>query len=57
MDSLRDRILDSNSKVVITADEGLRGGKKIFLKSVSDAALKECPCVQVHCPLFLSLTR
>lgn len=44
--SLADRILDSDSKVVITADEGLRGGKRIPLKENMDEALKECPFVQ-----------
>ncbi len=44
-ESLRDRIQDSQSRVVITADEGLRGGKKIPLKANVDAALKDCPFV------------
>jgi acetyl-CoA synthetase len=44
-DSIKDRILDCQSKLVITADEGLRGGKKIPLKANVDAALKSCPCV------------
>jgi acetyl-CoA synthetase len=43
--SLRDRILDCDSTVVITADEGLRGGKKIPLKANTDEALKGCPGV------------
>ncbi len=43
--SLRDRILDCDSAVVITADEGLRGSKKIPLKANADAALAECPDV------------
>src|SRR3954451_5462286 len=38
-DSLAQRITDCQSKVVITADEGLRGGKKVPLKSNVDAAL------------------
>ncbi len=41
-DSLAGRITDANSKMVITADEGLRGGKKIPLKANTDAALKKC---------------
>ena len=45
-DSLRDRILDCGSHVVITADEGLRGGKKIPLKANTDEALKSCPDVE-----------
>jgi len=43
--SLRDRILDCDSTVVITADEGLRGGKRVPLKANTDAALAECPAV------------
>ncbi|MEM6707353.1 MAG: acetate--CoA ligase [Pseudomonadota bacterium] len=43
--SLRDRILDSDCRAVITADEGLRGGKPIPLKANTDEALVECPDV------------
>ena len=43
--SLRDRIQDSECCAVITADEGLRGGKSIPLKQNSDIALEECPSV------------
>ena len=43
--SLRDRIQDSECCAVITADEGLRGGKSIKLKQNSDIAVKECPSV------------
>ena len=45
-ESLKDRILDADCKIVITADEGLRGGKKIPLKSNVDEALKGCPEVK-----------
>ncbi|MEZ6197254.1 MAG: acetate--CoA ligase [Planctomycetota bacterium] len=38
-ESLRDRIVDSACKVVVTADEGVRGGKRIPLKATTDAAL------------------
>ena len=41
-DSLAGRINDANSKLVITADEGLRGGKKVLLKLNTDEALKRC---------------
>jgi len=44
-EALRDRIQDSKSRIVITADEGLRGGKKIPLKANVDAALAQCPFV------------
>ena len=43
--SLRDRILDSDCEAVITADEGVRGGKTVPLKANTDAALGECPNV------------
>ena len=41
-DSLAGRIIDCDSSIVITADEGLRGGKKIPLKANVDEALKDC---------------
>ncbi|KAF7550930.1 hypothetical protein G7046_g7857 [Stylonectria norvegica] len=41
-DSLRDRILDAESKVVITADEGVRGGKIIGIKKIVDEAVSQC---------------
>ena len=42
-DALRDRILDSDCQVVITADQSIRGGKKIPLKVNADQAASECP--------------
>jgi acetyl-CoA synthetase len=44
-DSLAGRILDCESTVVITADEGVRGGRKIPLKVNTDKALESCPGV------------
>ena len=44
-ESLKDRILDSDCQTVITADEGVRGGKTIPLKANVDAALENCPGV------------
>ncbi len=44
-DSLKDRILDCGSTVLITADEGLRGGRPVALKANADEALKSCPDV------------
>ncbi|MFV1920138.1 acetate--CoA ligase [Sphingomonas sp. MJ1 (PH-R8)] len=40
-DSLANRIQDCGSKLVITADEGLRGGKRVPLKANVDAALED----------------
>jgi acetyl-CoA synthetase len=45
-DSLANRIQDCDSRLVITADEGLRGGKPIPLKANVDAALASCPSVE-----------
>jgi acetyl-CoA synthetase len=44
-DALRDRILDSDCHTVITADEGVRGGKYVALKANVDKALQSCPAV------------
>ncbi|MDA8087009.1 MAG: acetate--CoA ligase [Nitrospiraceae bacterium] len=44
--SLRDRINDCKSKMVVTADEGLRGGRRVPLKANVDHALNECPGVE-----------
>ncbi len=43
--SLKDRILDSDCRVVITANEGLRGGRTVSLKKNADTALNDCPNV------------
>jgi len=47
-ESLKDRIIDADCSIVITADEGVRGGKTIPLKHNVDIALSECPDVR-HC--------
>ena len=41
-DSLQNRVEDAESTVIITADEGLRGGKPVPLKKNADAALAKC---------------
>ena len=53
-DSLRDRILDSDCQTLITADEGVRGGKQVPLKANADTALKACP--NVHTSLVVKNT-
>ena len=45
-ESLKDRILDADCRTVITADEGVRGGKKVPLKNNVDEALLDCPDVK-----------
>ncbi len=44
-ESLKDRIIDAGCSVVITADEGVRGGRSVPLKSHTDKALENCPGV------------
>jgi acetyl-CoA synthetase len=45
-DSLASRIQDAEARMVITADEGLRGGRKIPLKQNTDEAVKTCPTIE-----------
>ena len=45
-ESLKDRILDSDCRAVITADEGVRGGRPIPFKANTDKALESCPGVR-----------
>ncbi len=52
--ALKDRILDSDCKVVITADEGVRGGRTVPLKANTDEALKDCP--HVHTVIVVNCT-
>lgn len=44
-EALKDRIQDSDCKVVITANEGLRGSKRVALKANADKAMVNCPGV------------
>ena len=46
-DSLSGRILDCDSTVVITADEGVRGNRTVPLKANTDTALESCPAVKL----------
>ena len=45
-DALAGRIHDCDSNIIITADEGLRGGRPIPLKANTDAALDSCPSIE-----------
>ena len=45
-ESISGRIQDCNSEFVVTADEGIRGGKIIPLKKTTDIALEKCPGVK-----------
>ncbi len=45
-DSLANRIQDCDSTLLITADEGRRGGRRVALKTNADEALKHCPTIQ-----------
>jgi acetyl-CoA synthetase len=45
-DALRDRILDAQARVVVTADGGWRRGAPSALKGSVDAAVSESPCVE-----------
>ena len=53
-EALKDRILDSDCQVVITADEGVRGAKPIPLKTNTDKALEGCP--NVHTVVVIKRT-
>ncbi len=44
-EALRERIIDAKAKVVVTANEGLRGGKTIALKEITDKAIEGADCV------------
>jgi acetyl-CoA synthetase len=53
-EALKDRILDSDCQVVITADEGLRGARPVPLKNNTDKALEACP--NVHTVVVVKCT-
>src|SRR3954469_2218572 len=53
-DSLKDRLVDCGSQVLITSDEGLRGGRKVPLKANADIALMDAP--DVHTMLVVLRT-
>ena len=52
--ALKDRILDSDCQTLITADEGLRGGRAVPLKQNADVAVADCP--NVHTVLTVQRT-
>ncbi|PHS17113.1 MAG: acetate--CoA ligase [Kangiella sp.] len=54
-EALKSRILDSDCRVVITADEGKRGGKTVPLKSNVDVAIKDCE--NVHSVIVVKHTK
>ncbi|MCP3850061.1 MAG: acetate--CoA ligase [Gammaproteobacteria bacterium] len=54
-EAVKDRILDSDCQIVITANEGLRGGKSVPLKKNVDQAVAQCP--NVHTVLVIQNTQ
>ena len=54
-EALKDRILDSDCQIVITADEGLRGGRAVPLKANVDKAITQCP--NVHSVVVVQNTK
>lgn len=44
--ALKDRVIDSQAKVIVTSDIAFRGSKTIALKAIVDEAIKDCPFVE-----------
>ena len=44
--ALKGRIQDCGAKLLLTADEGVRGGRKVALKAAADEAMFECPTIE-----------
>ncbi|MHB1017685.1 MAG: acetate--CoA ligase [Coriobacteriia bacterium] len=55
--ALRDRIQDCGAKMLVTADEGIRGGRVVPLKAEADAAMNECPSVETVIVVSRARTR
>jgi acetyl-CoA synthetase len=55
--ALRDRIQDCEAKMLITADEGIRGGRIVPLKAMADEALLECPTIETVVVVSRAQTR
>lgn len=55
--ALRDRIQDCGARLLITADEGIRGGRVVPLKAEADSALNECPSIETVIVVSRARTR
>ncbi|MHB8924717.1 MAG: acetate--CoA ligase [Coriobacteriia bacterium] len=55
--ALRDRIQDCGAKLLVTADEGIRGGRVTPLKAEADVALYECPTIETVIVVSRARTR
>ncbi|WP_448245948.1 acetate--CoA ligase [Thalassotalea agariperforans] len=54
IEAIKSRVIDADCQVIITADEGIRGGKKVPLKANVDAAIADCE--QVHSVIVVNRT-
>jgi acetyl-CoA synthetase len=54
IEAIKSRVIDADCQVIITADEGIRGGKKVPLKANVDAAIADCE--QVHSVIVINRT-